>query len=103
MLAGLLGVGVGVTTYSANSALLSVTRIASRITLIAAGIIMLFMGVFNKFGALLGTIPTPIIGAQFAVSLALVAGVAFYVLKVSLQGNTRDRLLGDQLEIDSKY
>ncbi len=51
-------------------------------TLVIAGIFMVLMGVFNKFGAVLGTIPTPLIGAQFALSMAMVAGVALSTLQV---------------------
>jgi xanthine/uracil permease len=56
--------------------------VASRVTLVIAGVIMILMGVLTKFGALLGTIPTPLIGALFAFGMAMVAGIALSTLRV---------------------
>ncbi len=61
---------------------MNVVKVASRITLVCSGVFMLLMGVFNKFGAVLATVPAPLIGAQFALGMAMVIGVAFSTLQV---------------------
>jgi xanthine/uracil permease len=61
-LGALMGTGVGVTTYSENVAVVSITKIASRYTMQIAGVMLIFLGVFTKFGAILATIPDPIVG-----------------------------------------
>ncbi len=48
-----------------------------------AGVIMILMGVFTKFGAFMGTIPDPLMGAVFAFGMTMVAGVALSTLQVT--------------------
>lgn len=45
---------------------------ASRRTLIIAGFILIFLGVFTKIGAVLSTIPIPLVGGVLASSMAMV-------------------------------
>lgn len=40
-----------------------------------AGLVFLLLGVFTKFGAILATIPDPIVGGLLTVSCAMVGGV----------------------------
>lgn len=91
----LLGGGTSLTTYSENVGAIGLTRVgvltamfhrhclmshqfkvASRRVLQTAGIILALSGICTKFGALLATIPEPMVGAQLAVSGAMVAGVS---------------------------
>uniref|UniRef100_A0A7E4V074 Solute carrier family 23 member 2 n=1 Tax=Panagrellus redivivus TaxID=6233 RepID=A0A7E4V074_PANRE len=73
---GLCGQGVGMTTYSENIAAVSITRVASRFTMQLGGIFLILLGVFSKIGAILATIPDPMIGGVLGVSMAMIIGVA---------------------------
>ncbi|KAI6215689.1 Solute carrier family 23 member 2 [Aphelenchoides besseyi] len=75
-LAGLMGCGVGITTYSENVAVVSITKVASRYTMQIAGIMLVFLGVFTKFGAILATIPDPIVGGTLGMGVCMIAGVS---------------------------
>jgi xanthine/uracil permease len=51
-------------------------KVASRTTMVMAGILLIFLGIFTKVGAILSTIPDPLVGGVLASSMAMVAGVA---------------------------
>uniref|UniRef100_A0A0N4ZYS4 Sulfate_transp domain-containing protein n=1 Tax=Parastrongyloides trichosuri TaxID=131310 RepID=A0A0N4ZYS4_PARTI len=89
-IAGGMGVGVGVTTYSENVAVLSATKIVSRITVQIAGIILVILGFFTKFAAIISSIPEPLIGGLFLMSFSMVCGVAFANLKDVCLKNSRN-------------
>jgi nucleobase transporter 1/2 len=71
---GLLG-GFSSTSYSENIALIGLTRVASRyVVLIAAGLLV-FLGLFAKFGGVVATIPGPIVGGLYCTLFGLIAAV----------------------------
>jgi uracil-xanthine permease len=72
MLAG-AGGGTGVTTYAENIGVMAVTRIYSSLVFVIAGVVAVVMGFSPKFGALIGTIPTPVIGGLAIVLFGLIA------------------------------
>uniref|UniRef100_A0A0N5C264 Sulfate_transp domain-containing protein n=1 Tax=Strongyloides papillosus TaxID=174720 RepID=A0A0N5C264_STREA len=88
--AGVMGIGVGVTTYSENVAVISATNIASRITVQIAGIILVMLGFFTKFAALISSIPETLIGGLFIMSFSMVCGIAFANLKTLCLRNSRN-------------
>ncbi|KAI0243335.1 Solute carrier family 23 member 2, partial [Lamellibrachia satsuma] len=61
VISGLLGTGVGSTSYSDNIAAIGITKIGSRRVIQVGACIMVFMGMFGKFGALVGIIPSPVV------------------------------------------
>ncbi|MBV9229681.1 MAG: pyrimidine utilization transport protein G [Chloroflexi bacterium] len=72
MVAG-FGGGTGVTTYAENIGVMAVTRIYSTLNfLIAAGVAIL-LGFCPKFGALIATIPSGVIGGLAVVLFGLIA------------------------------
>uniref|UniRef100_A0A1I7XGA7 Permease n=1 Tax=Heterorhabditis bacteriophora TaxID=37862 RepID=A0A1I7XGA7_HETBA len=75
-LSGLLGPGVGMTTHTENIGVIGVTRVASRWTMVVAGLLLIVLGVCTKVGAILSTIPEPLVGGILASSMAMVVGVA---------------------------
>uniref|UniRef100_A0A7E4ULX2 Solute carrier family 23 member 2 n=1 Tax=Panagrellus redivivus TaxID=6233 RepID=A0A7E4ULX2_PANRE len=77
VIAGFLGVGVGITTYSENVAAVSITRVASRFTMQLAGGILICLGIFTKVGAVMATIPDPMVGGMLAMGVCMIAGVGF--------------------------
>ncbi|OAY39310.1 nucleobase-ascorbate transporter 4 [Manihot esculenta] len=79
LLAGAFGTGSGSTASVENAGLLGLTRVGSRrVVQISAGF-MLFFSVLGKFGALLASIPLPIMAALYCVLFAYVcsAGLGF--------------------------
>ncbi|KAG2704056.1 hypothetical protein I3760_06G166500 [Carya illinoinensis] len=79
LLDGFFGTGSGSTASVENAGLLGLTRVGSRrVVQIAAGF-MLFFSVLGKFGAVLASIPLPIVAALYCVLFAYVvsAGLAY--------------------------
>lgn len=72
--------------------LITVTRVASRYPLQLAGVILILLGMFSKAGALLATIPEPIIGSIVAMCICMIAGMCLYTLAVSSFHSRRSRL-----------
>ncbi|KAK7151892.1 hypothetical protein R3I94_008280 [Phoxinus phoxinus] len=78
LLAGAWGTGNGTTSYSENVGALGITKVGSRMVIVASGFIMIIMGMFGKIGAIFTTIPTPVIGGMFLVMFGVImaAGVS---------------------------
>ncbi|KAJ8381806.1 hypothetical protein SKAU_G00025840 [Synaphobranchus kaupii] len=78
LLAGAWGTGNGTTSYSENVGALGITRVGSRMVIVAGGFLMVIMGIFGKVAAIFTTIPTPVIGGMFLVMFGVIsaAGVA---------------------------
>ena len=75
MLSG-YGGGTGVTTYAENMGVMAVTRIYSTLVFVAAAIVALLLGLSPKFGALILTIPGPVIGGLSIVVFGLITATA---------------------------
>ena len=75
MLSG-YGGGTGVTTYAENMGVMAVTRIYSTLLFVAAGLIAILFGLSPKFGALILTIPGPVIGGLSIVVFGLITATA---------------------------
>jgi putative pyrimidine permease RutG len=67
------GGGTGVTTYAENIGVMAVTRIYSTFTFIIAAAVAILLGFCPKFGALIATIPTGVIGGLAIVLFGLIA------------------------------
>jgi nucleobase transporter 1/2 len=50
--------------------------------IVAAGCVLLLMGVFGKIGAAFATIPTPVIGGMFFIMFGLISAVGISNLQV---------------------
>ncbi|UQY45611.1 pyrimidine utilization transport protein G [Mixta hanseatica] len=72
LLSGSVG-GSGVTTYAENIGVMAVTRVYSTLAFVAAALIALLLGFSPKFGALIHTIPAPVIGGASIVVFGLIA------------------------------
>lgn len=66
MLSGSVG-GTGVTTYAENIGVMAVTKIYSTLVFVAAALVAILLGFSPKFGALIHTIPGPVLGASIVV------------------------------------
>ena len=65
--------GTGVTTYAENIGVMAATRIYSTAVFVVAALIALVLGFSPKFGALIQTIPLPVMGGVSIVVFGLIA------------------------------
>ncbi|MCD0502573.1 solute carrier family 23 protein [Bordetella petrii] len=72
MVSGAVG-GTGVTTYAENIGVMAVTRIYSSLVFVVAAVIAIVLGFSPKFGALIQTIPGPVLGGMSVVVFGLIA------------------------------
>lgn len=72
ILSGSVG-GSGVTTYAENIGVMAVTKVYSTLVFVAAATIAILLGFSPKFGALIHTIPAPVIGGASIVVFGLIA------------------------------
>lgn len=68
--------GTGVTTYAENMGVMAVTRIYSTLIFPVAALIAIVIGLSPKIGALVMTIPEPVIGGLAIVVFGLIAATA---------------------------
>ncbi|MDO4441549.1 MAG: solute carrier family 23 protein [Moraxella sp.] len=73
--------GTGMTTYGENIGVMAVTRVYSTIIFVVAGAFAIFLGLSPKFGALIQTIPSPVLtGASIVVfGLIAIAGAKIWI------------------------
>ncbi|XP_054881371.1 solute carrier family 23 member 2-like isoform X2 [Poeciliopsis prolifica] len=78
LLAGAWGTGNGTTSYSENVGALGITKVGSRVVIVASGVFMVSMGILGKMGAVFATIPSPVIGGMIMVMFGVIcaAGVS---------------------------
>jgi len=71
MVAG-TGGGTGVTTYAENIGVMAVTKVYSSLLFVVAAIFAIVLGFSPKFGALISTIPGPVLGGLAVVVFGLI-------------------------------
>lgn len=81
MLSGSVG-GTGVMTYAENIGVMTVTRIYSSLIFVVAGLMAIVLGFSPKFGALIQTIPGPVLGGMAVIVFGLItiAGARIWVV-----------------------
>jgi putative pyrimidine permease RutG len=70
------GGGTGVTTYAENIGVMAVTRIYSSLVFVIAALFAIVLGFSPKFGALILSIPRPVIGGLSILLFGLIAATA---------------------------
>ena len=87
----MLGGAMNTFPYSAfaqNVGLVSLTRVRSRFVIVAAGIILMLLGLFPKAAAVVAAIPTPVLGGAGIAMFGMVAASGIRSLaKVNFEGN----------------
>jgi putative pyrimidine permease RutG len=68
-----LGGGTGVTTYAENIGVMAMTRVYSTLLFVIAALVAILLGFSPKFGALVGSIPTGVLGGTGTVLFGLIA------------------------------
>jgi uracil-xanthine permease len=70
------GGGTGLTTYAENIGTMAVTRIYSTVIFVIAAVVAILLGFCPKFGALIASIPSGVIGGLAIVLFGLIAATA---------------------------
>ena len=80
MISGCVG-GTGVTTYAENIGVMAATRVYSTAVFVVAGLFAIVLGFSPKFGALIHTIPLPVMGGASIVVFGLItiAGARIWI------------------------
>ncbi|KAF1757049.1 hypothetical protein GCK72_013504 [Caenorhabditis remanei] len=82
LIAAISGVSSGVTTYAENIALIHITKVASRTTMQFAGFVLILLGLFSKFAAILASIPDALVGGILTMGISMIGGVALSNLQM---------------------
>ncbi|KAM9389282.1 solute carrier family 23 member 1-like [Phaethornis superciliosus] len=90
LLAGAWGTGNGTTSYSENVGALGITKVGSRMVIVAGACAMLLSGIFGKVGATLASIPTPVIGGMFLVMFGVITAVGISNLQYTDMNSSRN-------------
>ena len=73
-LSGVFG-GFSSTSYTENIGLVGLTKVASRYVVNIGVVVLIFLGIFGKFGAVVATIPGPIVGGLYCALFGLIASI----------------------------
>ncbi|MGI6527231.1 MAG: uracil-xanthine permease family protein [Caldicoprobacterales bacterium] len=92
MFAGLVG-GPANTTYSENTGVLAVTKIYNPVVIQVAAIIAILMSLIGKFGALLQTIPAPVMGGVSLLLFGMIASIGLRTISDAQLDFTNSRNL----------
>ncbi len=79
IISGMMG-GVGSTSYTENIGVIAITGIASKRVIRMGSIILLIIGFIWKFGTVVATIPTPVIGGAYIALFGIIGGLGIQVL-----------------------
>ncbi|MDF2567219.1 MAG: uracil permease [Oscillospiraceae bacterium] len=80
--AGLLG-GPASTTYAENTGVLAVTKVYDPFILRLAACFSIILGLFGKFGAILQTIPAPVLGGVSILLFGMIASIGMRTIAES--------------------
>ncbi|KAG0564185.1 hypothetical protein M758_8G086000 [Ceratodon purpureus] len=90
LLNGVFGTFTGATVAPENAGLIGLTRVGSRrVTQISAAF-MIFFGLFGKFGAIVASIPQPIVAAILCITFGMVVGTGISQLQFANMNMTRN-------------
>jgi xanthine/uracil permease len=78
-----MGGGTGQTTYAENIGVMSITKVFSIRPLQVAAVTAILLGLVPKFGALIGTIPVPVMGGISFLLFGLIAGTSSKVISTA--------------------
>ena len=90
LVAGILQTCNGTTSYSENIGSIGLTRVASRRVVRCGAVLMLLIPVVGKFGAVLATLPQPVVGAMFVGLFGMIASVGLSNLQLVNLNNSRN-------------
>ncbi len=80
-----LGGGTGQTTYAENIGVMSITKVYSIRPLQVAAVTAILLGLIPKFGALIQSIPVPVMGGITLVLFGMIAGASTKVISSAVE------------------
>lgn len=90
--------GSATSTFSQNIGVIRLSGIASRFVCVVAGIILLFIGIIGKLGALMAEIPEVILGAVYLTAFGILAMTGLeLVLRAKINISRNQILIGTSL------
>lgn len=92
LVTGLVG-GFASTSYTENIGLIGLTKVASRYVVLVGAAALILLGFVTKFGAIIATIPTPIVGGVYLALFGLIAAVGLSTLLRADMGSQRNLLI----------
>ncbi|MBN1333422.1 MAG: purine/pyrimidine permease [Synergistales bacterium] len=92
VIGGLTG-AVACTSYTENIGLIGLTGVASRNVVRAGAVILLIMSLIGKLGALIATIPTPIIGGCYIALFGIIGALGIQALMRADMGSQRNVMI----------
>ncbi|CAI9715240.1 solute carrier family 23 member 1 isoform X4 [Octopus vulgaris] len=97
VLAGFMGASHATTSYSTHIALIGITKVASRIVLNIAGVMVIIMAILGKVAASLATIPDPVVGAINFTGLTMMLSVGLTNLQKTALNARNTLIIGSAL------
>lgn len=91
-LSGLLG-SVATTSYTENIGLIGLTGVASRYVVRAGAVILILLSLIGKLGALIATMPTPVIGGAYITLFGTIGALGIQNLMRADMGSQRNVLI----------
>lgn len=89
---GLLG-GFSSTSYSENIGLVGLTKVASRYVVLLGAAALVVLGLIGKIGAIIASIPVPIVGGVYLALFGLIAAVGLSNLKRADMDSQRNLMI----------
>ncbi|XP_076107455.1 solute carrier family 23 member 2-like [Mytilus galloprovincialis] len=98
VISGTLGTGHATTSYSTTVSLLGLTRIGSRIVLVISGILAVVLAIIGKFGAVMTSVPDPVLGGITFAMLGVLCSLGLSALQnVELRSSRNLSVIGISL------
>ncbi|NLV81704.1 MAG: purine/pyrimidine permease [Synergistaceae bacterium] len=91
-LCGVLG-AVGTTSYTENIGLIGITGVASRHVVRAGAVILIILSLVGKLGALIATMPSPVIGGAYITLFGTIGALGIQNLMRADMGSQRNVLI----------
>lgn len=91
-LAGLFG-AIGTTSYTENIGLIGLTGVASRWVVRTGAVLLIIMSMIGKLGALIATVPSPVIGGAYIALFGIIGALGIQVLMRADMGSQRNILI----------
>jgi xanthine/uracil permease len=91
-LCGVFG-AVGTTSYTENIGLIGITGVASRHVVRAGAVILIILSLIGKLGALIATMPSPIIGGAYITLFGTIGALGIQNLMRADMGSQRNILI----------
>jgi uracil-xanthine permease len=91
-LAGIFG-AVGTTSYTENIGLIGLTKVASLWVVRTGAVLLILMSMIGKLGALVATVPSPVIGGAYIALFGIIGALGIQILMRADMGSQRNVMI----------